>query len=100
MTDRLPPIRIADGDVDVSLVFEIEQEAGETICGVYRLDGWINLPPKAWLRRVRAEIDKLERLAKAAGCAEMRVAGRDWSRVLPQYERLPGGNANLLRKRL
>jgi hypothetical protein len=100
LTDRLPPVRIGSDNADVTVIFEIEEEGGETVCGLYRLDGRINLPPRAWLRLVRAEIEKLERIARDAGCTEMRVAGRDWSRVLPDYERIPGGSPNLLRKRL
>lgn len=43
---------------------------------------------------------EFERRMKAEGVAEMRVAGRDWSRVLTNYEPLPGGSPNRLRKRL
>jgi hypothetical protein len=83
-----------------TVVFELYEEGGETVCGLRNLEGRFNLPPKAWLRTVRAEIGTLERIARDAGCAEMRVAGRDWSRVLPDYEPLPGGKPNRLRKRL
>lgn len=87
-----------------TLVFEVYQEGKgkrkRTICGLQQLRGTINLPPKAWLRTVRAEMTKLESIARDVGCAEMRLAGRDWSRVLPDYQPLPGGKPNRLRKRL
>ena len=83
-----------------TVLFEVYEEDGKMICGLQQLRGQFNLPPKAWLRTIRAEMTKLERIAKDAGCAEMRLAGRDWSRVLPDYEPLPGGKPNRLRKRL
>jgi hypothetical protein len=83
-----------------TVVFEIYEEDGELICGLQQLKGRFDLKPKAWLRTMRAEMTKLESIARQAGCAEMRIAGRDWSRVFPDYEPLPGGRPNRLRKRL
>lgn len=83
------------------LTLEVYEEAGQRIAGVYQLRGKIDAHPKQWLRLVRAELKNLETVAKSVGCAEMRMAGRDWSRVFPDYERLDGGPVpNLLRKRL
>lgn len=70
------------------------------MCGVYDLRGRINLPPRRWLRLVRRTMAEFEKRASAAGVTEMRVAGRDWSRVLTDYEPLEGKTPNLLRKRL
>jgi hypothetical protein len=100
LIQRLPPVRISGEGYDTKAILETYEEDGVLVCGVYRLDGTIRLEPKAWLRAVRAEMTKLETIARDAGCAEMRIAGRDWSRVLPDYEPLPGGKPNRLRKRL
>ena len=86
--------------VSVQFVFEVYEEGDRRICGIHTLEGDINLPPKQWLRTVRSELKTLETIAKQAGCAEMRVAGRDWSRVLPDYERMAGPIPNRLRKAL
>jgi hypothetical protein len=83
-----------------AITFEVFQEGGDTICGVFSLVGKLNLPPKAWLSTVRSTMDEFEQRMKAEGIAEMRVAGRDWSRVLRGYEPLEGKTPNLLRKRL
>jgi hypothetical protein len=78
-------------------MLDVYEEDGRMICGVYRLEA--KLSRKDWLKNIRAEMGKLEDIAKAAGCVEMRVSGRDWSRVLPTYEYLIGVK-NGLRKAL
>ena len=100
MIRRLPPIPIVGSGYTGTVILEAYEEDKEMICGLYQLRGKTDLPPKAWLRTMRAEMTRLETIARDAGCAEMRIAGRDWSRVLPDYEPLPGGKPNRLRKRL
>jgi hypothetical protein len=94
------PVRLTAQSSTALATFEIYEEDGKRVCGLQQLEGRFDLPPKQWLRMVRAEMTKLEGIARDAGCAEMRIAGRDWSRVLPDYEPLPGGKPNRLRKRL
>lgn len=81
------------------VTLEIYHEDGVLICGIYQIEGRLRLPPKQWLRAMRTELEKIEGIARDAGCQEMRVAGRDWRRVLPDYEPMPGIE-NRLRKRL
>lgn len=81
-------------------ILEVYREGGATVCGIYKLEATVDLKPKAWLRTIRAEIRKLEALAGRAGCDEFRVSGRDWSRVLTDYQRMDGDAPNLLVKRL
>jgi hypothetical protein len=81
------------------VTLEIYPEDGRLICGIHRIEGRLNERPKAWLRTMRGELRKIEDIARDAGCAEMRVAGRDWSRVLTDYEPMPGIE-NRLRKAL
>ena len=81
-----------------TLVFEIYEENGKTICGVLDMKGAFERG--AMMATVRREMKTIEALARDAGCAELRLAGRDWSRVLKDYEPLPGGEPNRLRKRL
>jgi hypothetical protein len=97
---RLPPVRITGEGYDVQTVFELFEEHGALICGLYKMEGHIDLPPKAWLRTVRAHVGQFEELARSAGCAELRIAGRDWSRVLPDYQSMMGDSPNLIFKRL
>lgn len=82
------------------ITFEVFEEGGETVCGVYHLAGHLDLPPHEWLGVVRQQMAAFEDKAREAGIAEMRLAGRDWSRVFPDYEPLAGVTPNLLRKRL
>lgn len=58
--------------------------------GIRRLKGRLDLKPKRWLRVVRAHVKRLEGIVRDSGCRELRVAGRNWSRVLPDYEPYEG----------
>lgn len=82
------------------VTLEIYAEDGSRVCGIYRIEGRVALRPKAWLAAIRREIRTIERIAKEAGCQEMRVSGRDWSRILTDYEPMPGNAPNLIFKRL
>lgn len=84
---------------EVVLILEAYEDGGAIVCGIRHCIGRIALRPKAWLRHVRAELRLLEDIAREKGATEMRVAGRDWSRVFPDYEPMPG-ITNRLRKRL
>lgn len=83
----------------VAMILEVYGSGDHMVCGIYQMCGHIHVPPKHWLHVVRNEMRKIEQMAKDSGVAEMRVAGRNWSRVLPDYEpfdEIPNG----LRKRL
>ena len=90
------PLSFPGGTATVTL--ELYEENGELICGVLDLKG--KFDRGAFIASVRREMKTIENLARDAGCVEMRMAGRDWSRVLTDYEPLPGGEKNRLRKRL
>jgi hypothetical protein len=86
---------------ECTVTLEVYWEDGKVICSVDHLEGWIGLPPKAWVRTIRAELAQIETIARDAGCDEIRLAGRNWSRVLPDYEPFkPVSNTNGLRKAL
>ena len=74
----------------ITLTLEIYEEEGRTICGLYRFEGSVPFPPKRWLRVIREEMQTLERIVREAGCEELRLGGRDWSRILPDYQPLDG----------
>lgn len=91
--------QIDRGGSTATLTLEVYEEEGRKICGLFQLSGSIPLPPRQWLALIRTEITTLERIARNAGCTELRLGGRDWSRILPDYEPLDG-IPNGLRKRL
>lgn len=97
----LLPFDIVRPEGHVSITLEAFEEDGRLVCGVFALRGEILLPPKAWVRAVRAELKRIEIIAARAGCEEIRIAGRDWRRVLSDYEPcagLPNGLRKVLRK--
>ena len=76
---------------------EVYEEPTGLVCSIHRLRGRIALPRREWIAAVREEMHKIEGLARAAGCNEMRLGGRRWARVLTDYEPL-AGVTNGLRK--
>ena len=92
------PIEIIRDGVRVLIRIEAIEENGAVYCLIHTLSGRIGLGPKAWLRAVREEITKLEQIARTAGCAEMRIEGRNWSAILPDYIPWPEGEGHALRK--
>jgi hypothetical protein len=97
----LPPFDIVAEGVLLHVEMEALIDGDMPVAGVFDLVGHIDLPPKAWIRFVRAEIRKLENIARDAGCVEFRIAGRDWSRILRDYEPMNHPDVpNGLRKRL
>lgn len=83
----------------VEVVLEVYGSGDDMVCGIYKLNGQINLPPKRWLQVVRGHVHRIERIVKQSGCREMRVAGRSWKRILPEYQPYDGVR-NGLRKAL
>ena len=81
------------------VTLEIYADEGRMVCGIFQIEGRLKEPPRQWVRTIRAELMKLEGIARDAGCEEIRVAGRDWSRVLTDYTPFDGVR-NGLRKAL
>lgn len=98
----LNPIGIIRAGVRVNITLEVYDDNGRHVCLIHTLSGRIELGPKAWVGAVRDEVHKLERIARSGGCAEMRVEGRDWSRILSPlgYVPWPEGEGFGLRKAL
>jgi len=82
----------------VEVVLEVYGTGDEMICGIYELRGKINVR-RHFHKLIRAHVKRLERIAKQSGCSEMRVAGRNWKRILKDYQPLDGVE-NGLRKAL
>lgn len=96
---RLKPFRIERPGCRAVIRLEVIEEPTGLVCVVNKLKGRIDLARTDWIAAVREEIGKIERLAIAANCNEMRLGGRKWCRILPDYEPLAGVK-NGLRKRL
>lgn len=60
---------------------------GAKVCWLSYVAGSVTASPRKWLAIMRSGIAQIEALAKAAGCTETRIGGRDWSRVLTDYQR-------------
>lgn len=93
-----PIVGIVRAGVRVLLRTEIHEDKGQVFCLIHTLSGEISLPPKAFIQAVREEVRKLERIASNAGCAEMRIEGRAWGKLLPDYAPWPEGEGHAIRK--
>jgi hypothetical protein len=63
---------------------------GVFCCWVPYLAGHVSGGAKDFIRMARQLMAYLELSARLAGCAEMRIGGRDWTRILPDYLPLEG----------
>jgi hypothetical protein len=87
------PIRVPNGGGVVT--FRVYEEDG-IICELH-VTAKVKEPLRQWMQTMRTELRKIEAHAKAAGCDEVRIAGRRWGRVFPDYEPYEGPK-NGLRK--
>lgn len=74
---------------DVLVTLQVFRENGVMVCGLRFIEGRIDLPPRAMRKAIIAELATIEKIAKDAGCTEMRHAGDDRAWCLPGYERMP-----------
>jgi hypothetical protein len=87
----LPAFPIVRPEGTVTMVLQVFEEAdGTKVCGIRKMFGTIHSGPKAWVNAVREEVANIAMIAKDAGCQELRIAGRDWSRLLPDFEECDG----------
>lgn len=68
------------------IVFELFSEDGKVKCFTSYIAGASTLRPKAWLAAIRGIVAEFEAKLRDAGCKENFIGGRDWSRVLPDYQ--------------
>jgi hypothetical protein len=73
------------------------------LSGVYCLwipyiAGRIEGGPKHWLRTMRGIMAHFVALATKAGCDEVRIGGRDYTNIFPDFERFDPDHPNRLRK--
>lgn len=76
----------ADGG-SVLLVTEDCVVDGVRCCWLSYFAGAVPFSPRKWVGLMRDGMGLLELAARATGQAEIRIGGRDWSRVFPDFER-------------
>ena len=69
------------------MVLEIDNNL---VCWTKYLAGMIEGGPKARVQIMREAVAHIEAVAKAAGCTEHRLCGRDWHKILPDYQPFEG----------
>ena len=79
-----------DGIGLAAMILELYGSGDHRVCGVYQMIGVIDGAPRKWVETIRSEMRKLEQMSKESGVSEMRVAGRKWRRILPDYEPFDG----------
>lgn len=61
------------------------------------LAGQVDGGPRKFIDTIQSGMKEIEKAAKAGGASEIRLSGRDWSRILTDYV-LTGGKNHELRK--
>lgn len=82
------------------LVIEPSVENGVPVLWLEYFAGAVHGGPRHWISMIRQGVRHFEIKAREAGQRETRVGGRDWSRILPDYERYDPAKPNSLRKAL
>lgn len=95
---RYGPIKLRSEVGEGEIILDVYEEDGRMICGIFHLAAKF-ISTGNWLTTIRNEMRKIEQISRDAGCVEMRLSGRDWSRCFPEYEYLMGVK-NGLRKEL
>lgn len=70
------------------------------VCWINYVGGRIDGGPRSFIRAARDVVDGIEALARDVGCTELRLGGRNWSRVFPEWERFDPQYPNRIRKLL
>lgn len=68
------------------------------VCWIKYLAGAIEGGPKARVAIIRAAVAHMETVARDAGCTEIKLCGRDWSRVLKSYRPFDGHTNGLMKE--
>lgn len=84
----------------VVVVSELCEIDGVRVCWLSYLVGKTRLGPKASIAMARETMKSFEALARKAGAEEIRIGGRDWSSVFPDFERFDPDHPNRMRKKL
>lgn len=81
--------RVERPGASVAVTLQLFAEGEEIICGLRSMEGRIELRPKALRAAAIEELQKIEVLAKSAGCTEMRHSGDERAWCLADYEPMP-----------
>lgn len=70
------------------------------VCWLNYVGGTMTSSPRKFIRAARVVVHDLADLAREQGCTELRLGGRDWSRVFPDWEHFDPEHPNRIRMRL
>lgn len=87
ITGQCEAATVEDDGLEGVIVTEICRLDGVKVCWISYIAGLVDAPPRRWLSMVRGICTQIEDMARSIGCAETRIGGRDWSRILTDYQR-------------
>ena len=70
------------------------------VCWLNYVGGTMTSSPRQFIRAARIVVHDLADLARGQGCTELRLGGRNWSRVFPEWEHFDPQYPNRIRKLL
>jgi hypothetical protein len=71
-----------------------------SVCWINYVGGSVKGGPRAFITACRDVVAEIENLARDVGCTELRLGGRNWSRVFPEWEHFDPNYPNRIRKPL
>lgn len=87
---------VISGPGHALIVLEV---SSSLVCWTKYLAGQIEGGPKARMAIIRDAVKHIEQVAKAAGCTEHRLCGREgWARVLTDYRPFEGQSNGLMKE--
>lgn len=84
-----PPFDVVTPHGSARITLEIYEDDGRLVAGIRGCDLIVTSGGRL-LSAARAAMPLIEDLVRMCGVVELRLAGRDWARLLPDYEPLEG----------
>lgn len=86
MSGEFALFQINENSVNMLAVVQIAQIDEAKCFSLFYLAGSVKAPPRLWLAKVRDLMQIAIKTAKDLHCTEMRLEGRDWRKVFPDWE--------------
>lgn len=92
-------LEVSDFGAEGLIVIDIVEDDDETLaCWVSYIVGVIDMLPRRKLEYLRWMMSGIETVARRAGCRFMRIGGRDYRRIFPDYAPFDPEAPNRLQK--
>lgn len=89
MSNSAVLFEVSDG-ADGLLMVSVSEDNGQLVAWTYAIAGKIDGKPKERLKAMRVALRAIEQVARDAGCVALRICGRDYRKMFPDYRPYDG----------